>query len=196
MTVPPTSSEDPGRAGRLTGVRRAPVGASLQTAPAFVRKPGRPFAPSRVPLASCTRPRPCVKAALKRPPGIPIGWKKPEFTTKPPFSGNWSGCTTSATDARRCVGLYLVFPTLFDHGERRRGDEWTASERRTTGGRRPVLPLRPVCYMTSARSAAPWNVDFHLMLRAKAVKHKARPASATSCCRTPTRSANSPRSRW
>jgi Fe-S oxidoreductase len=76
---------------------------------------------------------------------------------------------------RRCVSLCTAFPTLFDLVDASPTMEVDGVEKRDYWKVVDQCYLCDLCYMTKCPYVPPhpWNVDFpHLMLRAKAVKHR------------------------
>jgi Fe-S oxidoreductase len=76
---------------------------------------------------------------------------------------------------RRCFNLCNSFPTLFDLIDESKTGELDGVDKQAFGKVVDECYLCDMCYMTKCPYVPPhpWNVDFpHLMLRAKAVKHR------------------------
>jgi Fe-S oxidoreductase len=112
---------------------------------------------------------------LEAPTRHPIDWKNPEFFDEAAAFKEMERVFDICHGCRRCVSLCQSFPNLFDlvdatadgevHGVRKE-DYWKVVDQ---------CYLCDLCYMTKCPYTPPhaWNLDFpHLMLRAKAIKHK------------------------
>ncbi|MET0046238.1 MAG: heterodisulfide reductase-related iron-sulfur binding cluster [Sedimenticola sp.] len=112
---------------------------------------------------------------LEAPTRHPLDWKKPEFYNEESLFNELERVFDHCHGCRRCVSLCNAFPTLFDLVDDsetmevdgvRKEDYWQVVDH---------CYLCDLCYMTKCPYTPPheWNLDFpHLMLRAKAVKHK------------------------
>ena len=112
---------------------------------------------------------------LEAPTRHPIDWKNPEFHDEDAAFKEMERVFDICHGCRRCVVLCQSFPTLFDlvdatadgevHGVDK-ADYWKVVDH---------CYLCDLCYMTKCPYVPPhpWNVDFpHVMLRAKAIKHR------------------------
>lgn len=112
---------------------------------------------------------------LEAPTRHPLDWQNPEFYDEKACFDELERVFDICHGCRRCVSLCQSFPTLFDLVDESetmevdgvdRGDYWKVVDE---------CYLCDLCYMTKCPYVPPhpWNVDFpHLMLRAKAIKHK------------------------
>jgi len=115
------------------------------------------------------------EGSLEAPTRHPIEWKKPEFYDEAALLKELERVYDICHGCRRCVSLCTSFPTLFDLVDNsetlevdgvKKEDYWKVVDQ---------CYLCDLCYMTKCPYVPPhpWNVDFpHLMLRAKALKHK------------------------
>jgi glycerol-3-phosphate dehydrogenase subunit C len=112
---------------------------------------------------------------LQAPTRHPLDWKNPDFYNQDLALAEMERVFDVCHGCRRCVSLCQSFPTLFDlvdatadgevHGVKKEA-YWTVVDQ---------CYLCDLCYMTKCPYTPPhpWNLDFpHLMLRAKAIKHK------------------------
>jgi glycerol-3-phosphate dehydrogenase subunit C len=112
---------------------------------------------------------------LEAPTRHPIDWKNPDFYDEAKALAEMERVFDICHGCRRCVSLCQSFPNLFDlvdatadgevHGVRKE-DYWKVVDQ---------CYLCDLCYMTKCPYTPPhaWNLDFpHLMLRAKAIKHR------------------------
>jgi Fe-S oxidoreductase len=112
---------------------------------------------------------------LVAPTRHPLNWKDPEFYNEDALLEELERVYDICHGCRRCVSLCHSFPTLFDLVDEsptfevdgvKKEDYWQVVDH---------CYLCDLCYMTKCPYVPPheWNVDFpHLMLRAKAIKHK------------------------
>ncbi len=112
---------------------------------------------------------------LEAPTRHPIDWKTPEFYDEESLFGELGRVFDHCHGCRRCVSLCNAFPTLFDLVDEsdtmevdgvKKEDYWQVVDH---------CYLCDLCYMTKCPYTPPheWAIDFpHLMLRAKAVRHK------------------------
>lgn len=115
------------------------------------------------------------EGSLEAPTRHPINWKDASFYDEAALFGELERVYDICHGCRRCVSLCHAFPTLFDLIDNSdtlevdgvaKPDYWKVVEQ---------CYLCDLCYLTKCPYVPPheWNVDFpHLMLRAKAVKHK------------------------
>jgi glycerol-3-phosphate dehydrogenase subunit C len=115
------------------------------------------------------------EGSLEAPTRHPIEWKKPEYYDEEHLDKELERVYDICHGCRRCVSLCTAFPTLFDLVDNsetlevdgvKKADYWKVVDQ---------CYLCDLCYMTKCPYVPPhpWNVDFpHLMLRAKAVKHR------------------------
>lgn len=115
------------------------------------------------------------EGSLEAPKRHPLDWENPDFYDEPKLFTEMERVFDICHGCRRCVNLCTAFPRLFDliddgpTGELDGVDKqkfWEVADR---------CYLCDMCSMTKCPYVPPhpWNVDFpHLMLRAKAVKHK------------------------
>jgi glycerol-3-phosphate dehydrogenase subunit C len=112
---------------------------------------------------------------LEAPTRHPIDWKNPDFYDEGKAFAEMERVFDICHGCRRCVSLCQSFPNLFDlvdatadgevHGVKK-DDYWSVVDQ---------CYLCDLCYMTKCPYTPPhaWNLDFpHLMLRAKAIKHR------------------------
>jgi Fe-S oxidoreductase len=112
---------------------------------------------------------------LEAPTRHPIDWKNPDFYDESKAMAEMERVFDICHGCRRCVSLCQSFPNLFDlvdatddgevHGVKK-DDYWKVVDQ---------CYLCDLCYMTKCPYTPPhaWNLDFpHLMLRAKAIKHR------------------------
>jgi glycerol-3-phosphate dehydrogenase subunit C len=115
------------------------------------------------------------EGSLEAPERHALNWKDPKFYDEQDLFQELERVYDICHGCRRCFNLCHAFPTLFDAI-----DESDTME--LDGVAKPVYwevvdhcYLCDMCFMTKCPYVPPheWNVDFpHLMLRAKAVKHK------------------------
>ena len=115
------------------------------------------------------------EGSLEAPTRHPLGWKQAAFYSEDKLFAELERVYGICHGCRRCVSLCNSFPTLFDLVDEsstmevdgvRKEDYWAVVDQ---------CYLCDLCYLTKCPYVPPheWNVDFpHLMLRAKAVKHK------------------------
>jgi Fe-S oxidoreductase len=112
---------------------------------------------------------------LQAPTRHPLDWKSAEFYDEAALYKEQERIFDICHGCRRCVSLCNAFPTLFDLVDNSatmeidgvaKADYWKVVEQ---------CYLCDICYMTKCPYVPPhpWNVDFpHVMLRAKAIKHR------------------------
>ncbi len=120
------------------------------------------------------------EGSLEAPTRHPLDWQNSAFYDAAALAGELERVFGICHGCRRCVNLCVAFPTLFDLVDASPTLEVDGVDK---GDYRKVIDqcyLCDMCYMTKCPYVPPhpWNVDFpHLMLRAKAVKFRARGAS-------------------
>jgi Fe-S oxidoreductase len=115
------------------------------------------------------------EGSLEAPTRHPIEWKKPEYYDEAQLFKELERVYDICHGCRRCVSLCTAFPTLFDLVDASPTMEVDGIEKRDYWKVVDQCYLCDLCYMTKCPYVPPhpWNVDFpHLMLRAKAVKHR------------------------
>jgi glycerol-3-phosphate dehydrogenase subunit C len=112
---------------------------------------------------------------LQAPTRHALDWKSADFYDEAALYREQERIFDICHGCRRCVSLCNAFPTLFDLVDNSatmeidgvaKADYWKVVEQ---------CYLCDICYMTKCPYVPPhpWNVDFpHVMLRAKAIKHK------------------------
>ena len=115
------------------------------------------------------------EGSLEAPTRHPIAWQEPEYYNVDALYTELERVYDVCHGCRRCVSLCNAFPTLFDLIDESdsmevsgvtQPDYWRVVEQ---------CYLCDLCYLTKCPYVPPheWNIDFpHLMLQAKAVKHK------------------------
>ncbi len=115
------------------------------------------------------------EGSLDAPQRHPLDWKSPEFHDEAALFAELERVFDICHGCRRCFNLCHAFPTLFDLVDESatmeldgvaKSDYWKVVDH---------CYLCDMCFMTKCPYVPPheWNVDFpHLMLRAKAVKHR------------------------
>lgn len=131
--------------------------------------------PPRDPVAVPAQAGAAREGSVDAPTRHPIAWQAPEFYDETALFAELERVFDICHGCRRCFRLCQSFPTLFDLIDESssmdvagvaRADFWKVVDQ---------CYLCDMCYMTKCPYVPPhpWNVDFpHLMLRAKAVKHK------------------------
>jgi Fe-S oxidoreductase len=112
---------------------------------------------------------------LEAPTRHPLDWKNPEFYEHEALFKEMERVFDICHGCRRCVSLCGSFPTLFDLVDASATLEVDGVAKQDYWKVVDQCYLCDVCYMTKCPYVPPhpWNLDFpHLMLRAKAVKHK------------------------
>src|SRR6266850_4099905 len=113
---------------------------------------------------------------LEAPTRHPVAWRAPEFFEEAKLLGEMERVFSICHGCRRCVNLCTAFPTLFDLVDASATLEVDGVEKSQFWKVVDQCYLCDMCYMTKCPYVPPhpWNVDFpHLMLRAKALKHRA-----------------------
>lgn len=112
---------------------------------------------------------------LEAPTRHPLDWKNPDFYNEDKLNEELERVFDICHGCRRCVSLCNSFPTLFDLVDESDTFEVDGVDKKDYVKVVDHCYLCDLCYMTKCPYTPPheWNVDFpHLMLRAKAIKHK------------------------
>jgi Fe-S oxidoreductase len=115
------------------------------------------------------------EGSLEAPTRHPIRWKEPSFHDAEALDRELERVFDICHGCRRCVSLCNAFPTLFDLVDQSRTMEVDGVAKSDYVKVVDHCYLCDLCYQTKCPYVPPheWNVDFpHLMLRAKAVKHR------------------------
>ncbi|MDX1514538.1 MAG: Fe-S oxidoreductase, partial [Gammaproteobacteria bacterium] len=115
------------------------------------------------------------EGSLEAPERHPIDWRNPEFYDDQALNAELERVFDICHGCRRCFSLCNAFPTLFDLVDESESMEIDGVDKADYGKVVDHCYLCDMCFMTKCPYVPPheWNVDFpHLMLRAKAVKHK------------------------
>ena len=118
---------------------------------------------------------------LEAPTRHPLDWKNPEFYDEASAFKEMERVFDICHGCRRCVSLCQSFPTLFDLVDETEDGEVHGVKKEAYWKVVDQCYLCDLCYMTKCPYTPPhpWNLDFpHLMLRAKAIKHKKGEVSA------------------
>jgi Fe-S oxidoreductase len=112
---------------------------------------------------------------LEAPTRHPLDWKNPDFYNQDKLDEELERVFDVCHGCRRCVSLCGSFPALFDLIDATDDGEVHGIDKADYASVVDQCYLCDLCYMTKCPYVPPheWNLDFpHLMLRAKAVKHK------------------------
>ncbi len=112
---------------------------------------------------------------LQAPTRHPIEWRDPGFYDEAAAFAEMERVFDICHGCRRCVSLCQSFPTLFDLVDATADGEVHAVAKKDYWEVVDQCYLCDLCYMTKCPYVPPhpWNLDFpHLMLRAKAIKHR------------------------
>ena len=115
------------------------------------------------------------EGGLDAPTRHPIEWKSPAFWDQDALDAEFARVFDICHGCRRCVSLCQAFPTLFDLVDSSQTLEADGVAKSDYAKVVDQCYLCDLCYQTKCPYVPPhpWNVDFpHLMLRAKAVKHR------------------------
>ncbi|HFD87387.1 MAG TPA: Fe-S oxidoreductase [Gammaproteobacteria bacterium] len=115
------------------------------------------------------------EGSLEAPTRHPIDWKNPAFYDESSLFDEMERVFDICHGCRRCVSLCNSFPTLFDLVDESSTMEVDGVARQDYWKVVDHCYLCDLCYLTKCPYVPPheWNVDYpHLMLRAKAVKHR------------------------
>lgn len=115
------------------------------------------------------------EGSLEAPSRKSIDWQSANFYDEKLLFGEMERVFDICHGCRRCVSLCNAFPTLFDLVDESKTMEINGVAKNDYGKVVDQCYLCDLCFMTKCPYVPPhpWGVDFpHLMLRAKAVKHK------------------------
>ena len=115
------------------------------------------------------------EGSLSAPTRHPIDWKNPEFYDEGSLMTELERVYDICHGCRRCFNLCHAFPTLFDLIDESASMEMDGVAKADYWQVVDHCYLCDMCFMSKCPYVPPheWNVDFpHLMLRAKAIKHK------------------------
>ena len=115
------------------------------------------------------------EGSLEAPQRHPLDWKSPEFQVESALFEELERVYDICHGCRRCFNLCHAFPTLFDLIDESESMELDGVAKPDYWKVVDHCYLCDMCFMTKCPYVPPheWNVDFpHLMLRAKAVKHR------------------------
>jgi len=115
------------------------------------------------------------EGSLEAPTRHPLDWRSPGFYDEAALLKELERVYDICHGCRRCFSLCNAFPTLFDAIDESDSMELDSVDKRVFWQVVDHCYLCDMCYMTKCPYVPPheWNVDFpHLMLRAKAVKHR------------------------
>ncbi|NOX42918.1 MAG: Fe-S oxidoreductase [Gammaproteobacteria bacterium] len=115
------------------------------------------------------------EGSLDAPTRHPLNWKEADFYNEELLYKELERVYDICHGCRRCVSLCNSFPTLFDLVDESSTLEVDGVAKQDFWKVVDHCYLCDLCYMTKCPYVPPhdWNVDFpHLMLRAKAIKHK------------------------
>jgi glycerol-3-phosphate dehydrogenase subunit C len=115
------------------------------------------------------------EGSLESPTRHPLAWRDPQFYDTAALQKELERVFDICHGCRRCFNLCNAFPTLFDLIDESKTGELDGVDKKVYGKVVDECYLCDMCYMTKCPYVPPhpWNVDFpHLMLRAKAVKHR------------------------
>jgi len=115
------------------------------------------------------------EGSLEAPTRHPLDWKNPEFWNEDALNHELERVFDLCHGCRRCVSLCQSFPTLFDLVDESSTMEVDGVDKADYWKVVDQCYLCDLCYQTKCPYIPPheWNIDFpHLMLRAKAIKHR------------------------
>ncbi|MFI4969864.1 MAG: heterodisulfide reductase-related iron-sulfur binding cluster [Lysobacterales bacterium] len=115
------------------------------------------------------------EGGVEAPTRHPLDWKNPGFYDQAALDIELERVFHICHGCRRCVSLCNAFPTLFDLVDESVTMEVDGVARADYAKVVDQCYLCDLCYQTKCPYVPPhpWNVDFpHLMLRAKAARHK------------------------
>ncbi|HEX7046875.1 MAG TPA: heterodisulfide reductase-related iron-sulfur binding cluster [Gammaproteobacteria bacterium] len=115
------------------------------------------------------------EGSLDAPTRHPLDWRSDDFHDEGSLFQELERVFDVCHGCRRCFSLCNAFPTLFDAIDESDTMELDGVPREVFWNVVDQCYLCDMCYMTKCPYVPPheWNVDFpHLMLRAKAVKHR------------------------
>jgi glycerol-3-phosphate dehydrogenase subunit C len=123
------------------------------------------------------------EGSLEAPTRHPLDWKSDDFWNKDKLNHELERVYDICHGCRRCVSLCQAFPTLFDLVDQSKTMEVDGIEKADYQKVVEQCYLCDLCYQTKCPYVPPheWAVDFpHLMLRAKAINHKAGETKASA----------------
>ncbi len=126
-------------------------------------------------MTTTTVKTPGREGSLEAPERHPIDWKDPDFYDAAKLLAEMDRVFDICHGCRRCFNLCNAFPTLFDLIDESETMELDGVDKKNYSHVVDHCYLCDMCFMTKCPYVPPheWNVDFpHLMLRAKAVKHR------------------------
>ena len=115
------------------------------------------------------------EGSLEAPTRHALDWKNPEFYDQDAIDKELHRVFDICHGCRRCVSLCQAFPTLFDLVDESSTMEVDGVAKSDYAKVVDQCYLCDLCYQTKCPYVPPhaWNVDFpHLMLRAKAARHR------------------------
>jgi len=115
------------------------------------------------------------EGSLEAPTRHALAWQEPQFYDAGALDTELERVFDICHGCRRCFNLCNSFPTLFDLIDESKSGELEGVDKKDYWKVIDHCYLCDMCYMTKCPYVPPhpWNVDFpHLMLRAKAVKHR------------------------
>jgi glycerol-3-phosphate dehydrogenase subunit C len=115
------------------------------------------------------------EGSLEAPTRHALGWRDAAFYDPAALEKEQRRVFDICHGCRRCFNLCNSFPTLFDLIDATATGELDGVDKKAFSQVVDHCYLCDMCYMTKCPYVPPhpWNVDFpHLMLRAKAVKHR------------------------
>ena len=123
-----------------------------------------------------TSPTPAAReGSLEAPTRHALDWRNPDFWSEESLNKELERVYDICHGCRRCVSLCQSFPLLFDLVDESPTMEVDGIAKADYMKVVDQCYLCDLCYQTKCPYVPPhaWNVDFpHLMLRAKAIKHK------------------------
>jgi len=143
-----------------------------------LNRPGGVFLDSflkQFPARMNDSPAAAGEGGLQAPTRHPIDWKNPDFYDRGKVFDELERVFDLCHGCRRCVSLCNAFPTLFDLVDESKSMEIDGVARDDYWKVVDHCYLCDMCYISKCPYIPPhpWNIDFpHLMLRAKAVKHR------------------------
>ncbi|HNV84028.1 MAG TPA: heterodisulfide reductase-related iron-sulfur binding cluster [Arenimonas sp.] len=123
------------------------------------------------------------EGSLEAPTRHPLDWKSEDFWNTDSLNHELERVFDLCHGCRRCVSLCQSFPVLFDLVDNSPTMEVDGVDKADYMKVVDQCYLCDLCYQTKCPYIPPheWNIDFpHLMLRAKAIKHKNGETSASA----------------
>lgn len=123
------------------------------------------------------------EGSLEAPTRHPLDWKSKDFWNTDSLNHELERVFDLCHGCRRCVSLCQSFPVLFDLVDNSPTMEVDGIDKADYMKVVDQCYLCDLCYQTKCPYIPPheWNIDFpHLMLRAKAIKHKNGETSASA----------------